>query len=564
MSSSLHSAALLASLLFAAAVLYLPPGEFALGGWDAGVYFNTAVALASHGGFTVPDPLLSAAGSAAQNALIAEGYLQPGFYWDAERGGTVTQFPFLLAVWMGVAVLVGGPEAAFYVPVVVALLATAAFYLMARHLVGPVAALVAAALLAFNGLQLWHARISLAEEMVQLFLFGGLWAGLVWRERGDRTAAVVAGITLGLLPLVKTEGALLGVLGCLVVGARSRWFWAPYLGACLLAVAHYAAFARPAAYAQLAAAWPFIIVAAVVALGAAALMWSRRPRLLLGPGAVASVAAVTAFAPPDLGFLQALWTGLYLTPLDGMFVAVGIAAFPRTRLPVMAAVLAASVFYLLLFRHYYGARDEIPLFMWAARRLVPVVLPVVMLAEAAGLVWAVSRWVAPRWQAAAMGTAVAALIGLRVPDLAALTEAREYHGALNAVAAIAARLEPDAVVLLDDDHIGIRFAAPLTWVAKRPSYLLRDGAPAEGVKDFLRTDRPVYYLTAKGSRELMEHGPSCPCTQAGAPVLQAFALHPRGGWRFQLPELERTSERRPAQWHPFTADLHLFRVVGTH
>lgn len=552
------SAALLGVILVAAALLYLPPAEFALGGWDPGVYFNTAFALATHGGFIVPDPLLVAAGPAVQRALVADGYLQPGFYWDPDGGGTVTQFPFLLAVWMAVAVLAAGPHAAFYVPVVVALLATLSFYLFARRVVGSTAALVAAALLAFNGLQLWHAKLSLAEEMVQLFLFGGLWAGLVSRDRGvvsrdrgDRTAAVAAGLALGLLPLVKTEATLLGVLGCLAVGRPSRWFWAPYLGASLVAAAHYAAFARMAGSLQLAAVWPFLAATGLLAGVSVVilLVWRRRPGLLFAPGAAAGLVVVTALPPPDLGFLGAVWTGLYLTPADGALLALapfalrarGVSAGDKpTPYGMMIAFAAAAVFYLLLFHHYYGARDEIPLFMWGARRLVPVVLPLLILAEAAGLVWAVRRWVAPRRHAVAVAAAMVLLIGLRAPDLAPLIEEREYHGALNAVATIAARVEPDAVVLLDNDDVGIRFAAPLRWVEHRASYLLRDSVPAE----LVRTQRPVYYVTAKPEpRSLAEH-----------------TLQPRGSWRFQLPELERTSERRPARWNLFTADIRLFRV----
>jgi hypothetical protein len=295
-------------------------------------------------------------------------------------------------------------------------------------------------------------------------------------------------------------------------------------------------FARTSAAPQFAAAWPFVAAAGVMAVGL--LLWGRRPRQLFAPGAVAGAVLVTGIAPQDLGFLGALWNGLYLAPLEIVPLAIGVVVVRKTR--VLAVLAAAAIFYLLLFHHYYGAREEIPLFMWAARRLVPVVLPLVILAEAAGVVWAVRRWVVPHWQAPAIAGAVVILIGLRVPDLAVLTEAREYHGALNAVATIAARMEPDAVLLLDNDDVGIRFAAPLRWVADRPSYLLRGDVPAE----VLALDRPVYYLTA----------------HEGTPLLQGVTLQPRGGWRFQLPELERTSERRPAQWNPFTADIRLFRV----
>ncbi len=580
-------------VLGAAAVLFSPPGEFVLGGWDPGVYFNTGMVLSTGGGFTVRDPLLTSAGPGAEAALIRDFYLQPGFYWDGERAAITTQFPFLLAVWTGVAVLAGGPAAGLYVPVVVGALAVLAFFLLVRQLAGTGAALSSAALLAFNGLELWHARLSLAEEMAQLFLFSGLWAGLVWREGGGRVAAIASGLALGVLPLVKTEGALLGVLGSLgiawparaVQGARS--FWGVYLGVSLVAALHYATLAWPVASGQIAAAWPFAILAgALVLLSGFVVRPSDRPReqgpllrglrvTVLPAGATGAAFAATLLAlvgglkpppqAPDLGLIGALWHGLYLTPLDGALLLLAPAVlaaqwgrpgprrglgsvWPSPVVPVLVILLLGGVFYLVLFHHYYGARDEIPLFMWATRRLVPTLLPLVILLEVLTLTALVRLLPSPRWQAPCLTALVALMLAFRVPDVAALRDVREYLGALDAAAVIAARTEADAVLLLDGDDAGIRFAAPLRFMAGRPSYLLRAETPPAGVRDLIAAaageGRSVYYL-ASAFPHL---------------ALAGYQLDLLDRWRFQLPELERTSDHRPARIIPFTAELALFRV----
>jgi hypothetical protein len=258
-------------------------------------------------------------------------------------------------------------------------------------------------------------------------------------------------------------------------------------------------------------------------------------------------------------FPGAVWTALYLTPLDAAVLAAGcllltlrmargrIPAWSRAHpFPVLAALAAGACLYLAVFHHYYSVQDVIPLYLWGARRLVPVVLPLVAVLEAAALA-ALAGCAPRRWQAAALGAALVLLAAARLPDLMLLRQHREYEGSLAAVAAIAGRTEPDAVFLLDGDDTGIRFGAPLAYLHGRPAYLLWPGVAPDGARDLVAAagaaSRPVYYLGSRlpsgiGGRDL-------------APV---------GRWRFQFPELERTSAGRPARWNTYTAEVGLYRL----
>src|SRR2546422_284833 len=76
----------------------------------------------------------------------------------------------------------------------------------------------------------------------------------------------------------------------------------------------------------------------------------------------------------------------------------------------------------------------------------------------------------------------------------------EYAGAVEQVAALAARTEPNAVFIFDPDDVGIRLAAPLRFLHGRDSYIVWDPAATTQLRAFLETvhrdRRPVYYVTS--------------------------------------------------------------------
>ena len=604
----------LLTLLAAMAWLYLPPGEFVLGGLDPGVYLNSGAALAASGSFYLRDSLLADAGASAQAVFVAQDpgalpHLYPGFFWNFSRGAAVTQFPFLLTVWTAVGILVAGPLGGLSVPALVSMLAVVFFFLLARRLLGPLGGYAAAVLLAFNAVQLWHGRLSFSEELLQLFLFAGLWAGLRWRQEGHAVAALASGIALGALPLIKPEAVVLGLLALTALhwlpgpaekptapvrppghkwhlpqwSASGPWaasFWAPYGVGSLLACINFGTAARPIVLDLAVRAGGLLLLGMLLtaaffltlklALKAGPLVFRgegllqrwRPPNSLAYSFLALPALAAAGFAyaesraevPPS--FLGALWNGLFLSPLDGLLLALTpwaiLQARPIRSRPVVAIVgvlLAAGLLYLAVFFRYYESRDHLHLFMWATRRLLPAVLPLLALVEA----WALLRLAGllPTRVLPLFLGGLLLLLAARWPDLAPVAAAREYDGGLHAVEELAAQTEAEAVLLLDDDEAGVRFATPLALLAYRDSYVAQGAQDAAAGVDALiaaarAAGRPVYYFSSRPggvARALQTHLPALV-----------------GRWSVDLPELERTSTARPRRQNRFHADFALFRV----
>ena len=569
----------LSGVLIATAAVLWPPAQFVLGGLDPGAYFNAGALLAQEGGFATQDALLAAAPEARSALTLSlpgsHGHLQPGFHWNNASGEVSVQFPFLLTLWTGLSMLTAGSTGALAVPAAGGLMALVYFYLFGRRLLSPWPAVLAVALVASSGVFLWHSRSHYSEPLLLALLFGGLWAGLRWQEDRDTLAAATAGLCLGLLPLVKTEALLLGPLaavGLLALSFRSAerrglaFFLAGYVPPSLLALLVYATLASPVLADQAPRAWGYPLVAVAAAATLLGARWGLRRFATIRTAAPitggvlvllagAGCAALASGAPGQPSLLQALWDGLYLSPLDGALLAGALLAFLYTRPQppstvqqvVLLALLAAAVVYLALFYRYTLTADQRPLHMWADRRLLPVVIPLLALAQA----WVVSRlitWTRSQWRAVLSVCVIALLLAARVPDLAPLLSTREYTGALAAVETIAAQTEPNAIILADNDANGIRFAAPLRFIADRATYLhYGQGEPLPLAALSQHGQRPLYYLSSA-------------LTDPTA-VLSAASHEELARWRFDLPELERTSQHRPQWGGIYRAELALYRLA---
>ena len=569
----------LAGVLVATATVLWPPAQFVLGGLDPGAYFNAGALLAQEGGFATKDALLAAAPEVRSALTLSlpgsHGHLQPGFYWNNASGEVSVQFPFLLTLWTGLSMLTAGSMGALAVPAAGGLMALLYFYLFGRRLLSPWPAVLAVGLVASSGVFLWHSRSHYSEPLLLALLFGGLWAGLRWQEDRDTLAAATAGLCLGLLPLVKTEALLLGPLAAVGLLALSfssaerrgvAFFLAGYVPPSVLALLVYATLASPVLADQAPRAWGYPLVAVAAAATILAARWGlsrlatvRSATPITGGALVllvgAGCAVLASGAPSGPSLLQALWDGLYLSPLDGALLAVALLAFlyirpqpPSTvQQVVLLALLAAAVVYLALFYRYTLTADQRPLHMWADRRLLPVVIPLLALAQA----WVVSRLLTRtrNWGRAVLSVCIIALLlAARVPDLAPLLSTREYTGALAAVETIAAETEPDAIILADNDANGIRFAAPLRFIADRATYLhYGEGEPLPLAALSQHGQRPLYYLSS--------------ALTDPTPVLSAASHEELARWRFDLPELERTSQHRPQWGGIYRAELTLYRLA---
>ena len=592
--SSVRQSLVIGALFLAMTFVYLPPAQFVLGGWDPGVYFTSAASLARTGAFTTQDPVLSRLHPEAAAAFTTEPSglhptLQPGFYVNQSSGEVTSQFPLLLTTWTAFSITLAGIRGGLAMPFLINLMAVLYFYLLARRLLGHGGGLTAAALLAFNAVQVWHGKMSFSEELLQVFLFGGLWSGVLWQSTHSRVAAVAAGLALGLLPLVKTEGLVVALVAapllCLTPVPRftphKRLFALGLFPGALSAAVVWVTAARPLVVDQGSSSWALLLIGLVLVVpatrfhafkdmmarlfGGSVVLLPEHLGVRHGAFALAAVGALTAagFAYAETQqsthpfFLVSLWQGVFLSPLDGVLAGLCVlalamrqrAALALFSQPALAALLLISVLYLAIFWVYQRGQDDVPLFMWSTRRLLPAVIPLLMLMEAWTLIHLIDFLPVKGWKPLVVGVAV--LVAIRWPDAAPVFAAREYEGSLAGISAVAAQTEPESLLLLDNDDTGVRFAAPLRFLASRLTYLLQEGdLLLRGIDDLVtearEQGRSVYYLSSQprsASRYLAPYQPE---------LVNRVAV--------SLPELERTSHRRPQEMLAFNTEIHIFRI----
>jgi hypothetical protein len=193
-------------------VLVTPPFETVLGGRDAGVYANAGFAIARTGSIVQYDPLVAQIGqdqhaadpalrgAAAQaetnflggqnptrfiaTRLRAAGFLIYG--GDLEAGRVVPQGLHLFPAWIGLLASMLGFEGGLLATGLMGLLGVWSVGMLGRRLAGPWVGVLAALLLALNGVQVWFSRYSTSETTMQFLTFAGLYMFAAWKAEGRK------------------------------------------------------------------------------------------------------------------------------------------------------------------------------------------------------------------------------------------------------------------------------------------------------------------------------------------------------------------------------------------
>lgn len=550
--------ALAAILLLTAGLLFSHPFETIVGAEDAGIYFNSGGSIARNGGILIADSGLATFGDAAANAAAkgpARDLLRPekpdryfflrwqrlsGFFLLTDRPNTVTpQFLHLFPVWLALwAVLGGGVGAMVYGGPAFGLLGIAAAYCLARRLFGPAVGLLAALLLALNGLQLWFARQSLSEPLLQLLLLGAIYAWTLFieaRDSGDTTtargAASLAGLALGSVALTHAQF----VFALLPLGALVAWLWlshrwnrlywwfaVPLLLLLLHATVHIARYALgyfEGIYHHVwLNAWRDRGQTALILLGPlalVALLDRTRPRWLplvatehaqrgLRWGAAAGTALGATYAYliwPGLleaglatGYIgapvlpgpasQIVSLGWYFSPLGIALAVTGLVLlllcdFDERAAALLCFVAPFAVLYFLTGTYTQGG------YIYALRRYVPLIVPVasILVAYAAlrvgpALAAALRRpRLARPLQALGLGAAGLLVVFFLYTNRPLLTH-REYAGLLDDVARLAGRIGPNDLVLFSGPRDETpKLATPLHYLFGRESWVITTNLP---------------------------------------------------------------------------------------
>lgn len=552
---------LLGGVLVVAAALFFQPADTAIGGRDDGIRVMAGAAVARQGGWLQTLPLLPDLPlyRGAEGDLKHLGFL----ILDAERSLVVPQFTGVHEVWQAIAwgvidpdlVQAGGVRAAhplnFYLNPLFALFALLACYVLGRSLFGRAGAIVGTLLLAINVAQVWYARQTMGEILLQALLLGGTAASMAYLRAPGRVTALATGISFGVALLTKVDALIaLGVLGgvlLLVWPQRRAW---PYLRwlviPLLLAIAHYVAHSALFSANYLSDNFGNLLIDPVplmiVALGAGvigglialrarfrervdALMTRPLPSRwrLVGFGLLLLLIGYAYFVRPTMlaqeSYIHSVWNqrfftyrGLnlvmlvaYLTPISFALALCGLARLITRHLRWHHFPFLGMVFgYGVVFTYNAMIVGDQP--FWV-RRFLPVVIPGALLLAGAGIaaLWAARnpwRWAAPVLLLVALGWS-----GRQTAPIAAL---RSGAGLSPQVAAFAAKIPPNAVVLFQDWQAGFDLAAPLEILYGRESYALTGefvrGVAAQQWRDQLmqwqQAGRPLIYVAANNDLTL--------------------------------------------------------------
>ena len=430
-----------------------------------------------------------------------------------------------------------------------ALLSLTLFTALLRRSLGWGVALPAGAMLAFAFPQVWFGRHLLSEPVTQALVMAILWldaeSGAIRCQGQRRLLTAAQALLLGLLPLTRLEGALIGgaLLGWLVWHAQAKpgreWVWAgialgfgqalsvlsspTYLYTRLIGVLSQAV--------QPLAAAISIAVVALVAISACAPLrrrclqivgWIARPvhrSWVSSAFAIVLAAAVLVqAATAPLGDTFAGWLVQYWSLPALLFSLIGLVlaplALPTDQRAIRALALLGVTFGLL----YAVDAQTTPVHPWVMRRAVPMIIPALAMGAAVaakGLVDLLCRRVLPYGGGCLLrgigyqALVVALVIATGVTSLPLLIH-QERLGVWTKLAAVDALLPSHAVVLIDDGAIGRQVAQPLALIYGHSVYHLQQSealrADAPPVSRLLRIarsqGRPIYYLASDINRRL--------------------------------------------------------------
>ena len=599
-------------LLAGCAIVFFRPHEYVLGGSDAGTYMNISATVARTGRFVLDDSWTRFLAEFApvtlrqQPAPAQTQYLQfVGYYLDnADPGRVIPQFFPFHPILIAIGTALGGLSLGLLVTPLWGVLGIAAVYLAARKWFGAQVALLAATLLALTPTTIYFARYPTTEPLTLLLIFSGLLAFQTLYDDAQASVwwGVWGGAAFGAAFLTRIDlPILLVVLIFALVWLRvqGRWsrgwtFFTLVLGAL---VAHtvfnmvlinwpYVWNTYYAAFRLVGRLWPLAILialslVAIVVFGIRrrrqhsklTLISARLARLfrlllivvLVGLSVYAyavrpivePVQVFTAWPGnvevPVLNGQNWVRLGWYLTPLGLALATVGVAwIIWRESLERLMLFLLAGV--LTTVQYVYNIMN-MPYLIYAMRRYVPIVIPMLLIYAAYALVHmyqARSRRVM-RFSAGVL--TIALLIGLGYQSRLVVLP-RDFFGAVTQLAELNGRLRPDAIVLMAEPSESVlsdNFGVPLRFIFGHDIATLHaDNASAAPFLDRLLTraaelNRPVQVLALN------------PIPSA---INSLFELQPAGEISLHWPVLETSFYKNPSTVLPAVYNFDIYDVVG--
>lgn len=408
------------------AVMLFPGFQYATSDRDPGGYVEIAAAIQRHHSLEFTDPMTSPSLPAvARMPSVQQGW--PGLWWKPGSSDVIyPQFYHLWPALLASAKDVGGWTGLFDVGPLVGVIAIGLVICIARRLGGFIAAIVAGAGLATNMLQVWQAKYPSAEIFGQMLFVAGVLAVILAVRHGWRSAAFVGGLMVGLAYLERADGLLtvlvaFGFVSVLI--AARRWdsrVTAFFLGLLvLLPYGFYQAYTLAGRYTLvnniptrnkvLFAIVGMLLIGLLLAWQRRAVAWamswgsSGRRQQVIGVVfvAVCAVLMVVGFLRPkifgdDYAFSGTMRYRTYdeisLVRLSWFISLAGFAllgagivwvAMRRWRMDSWVVGLTTVGFLTVFCWHVRNS----PYLMWAFRRFVTTVLPLMFVLIGCGVAW---------------------------------------------------------------------------------------------------------------------------------------------------------------------------------
>ena len=557
---------------------FLPPSEYVMGGKDPGTYINEGIQIAQRGSLLIRDETIAAVPNFARDLFFPQHLLNDGeprtdyyanrfmgfFIKNPDTGSVVGQFPHIFPASIAVAYGIHGLTGARMVTPFWAALGVLAVYFAAARLFGRPAAAAAAGLLAMNVIQVWFARYPNAEVAIQTLFFAALLANARAHVDEDRFFAPVAGLLIGVLLFVRYDT----VLGIAAVGAglafgmfaRQRprlslvaivtLFLAPAIYYYLVPMRAYAS--MPIAFASRIPLWQ-IAASVLFAAGVIASVWfaSGRPRFAaavqrhLPLGLVVLLAILGAYA---LVFRQPggrltdydahalrTYAYLYVTVPAVLAALIGFAVYARRTFWRDPALFTTAVFFALF--TFYKMRI-VPEHFWAARRWLPIVLPMTMIFAAAAAIgpggsgWR-ARLVRPLLGVIFLGMLTWQYAWASRP----VVEHVEYAGLIPRLETLAGQIGDGDLLIAESRDAGSDIhvmALPLAYIYAKHVLVLNSARPDKpifaGFLDWARTKYRRVLFVGGGGTDLLSH---------------RYGVRALASERFQVPEYESAYNAYP-------------------
>jgi 4-amino-4-deoxy-L-arabinose transferase-like glycosyltransferase len=599
--------------LAAFAILYFRPHEYILGGTDAGTYTNIAATLAKTGKFVLHDDWTAFLRQHADVTLREQPahwqtrYLQfVGWYIDDhDPSRVIPQFFLFHPVWLAIGISLGGLYGGLLTTPLWGVLGLLAVYLLARRLFDRPIALLTAVLLGLTPTHIYFARYPTTEPLTLLLVFTGLLAlQRLWDDRQAPLAwGMLGGLALGsaLLTRIDLPLVVMLIMAALFIRWRQRR-WSPAFTTFTLVSGFFLVHAILSA---LLINWPYtwntygsiirlltrstFVLTAVGMLMAGVLggllAWRKgwittveAQKFIHSPTVRRICALLLILVSAYAYFIRPVWEpvlvsynswpggqeipfvdgqnwlrmGWYLTPLGVLLATLG-AAWVVAEKPWARYGLFLSLGLLTTVQYVYRIFNT-PYHIYAMRRYVPIVIPMLMIYTAVALV--VIFRARPERLMRIVGAALAVGLGAGLIYQARFVMSqRDYVGAVAQLTALNAALDPAAIVIINDppeSNLADQLGVPLRFLFGHDIATIR--GEGEAIRPFLQ-ELVRYAAAAERPLQLLAINPVDPV------ISQELALQPATVIPLTVAMLANTFYEFPTAVRPIYYGVEIYNAT---